>query len=268
MLNNKFSNIISKLETKIFHPVKVAKKLLSQNSELRADGVFNWSLPAFVVKLTNGVTFNVCPAAGACASFCYARNGTYLFSNVKNRHIQNLELVIYNLKDWQAQMLAEVQNKKMTGKHIRIHDAGDFFSDEYLLAWLEIAILTPKVTFYCYTKEVSRFKRLVELNCPNNFKYLYSMGGKEDHLINKEKDRHADVFTNDEAIQDAGYMNQAASDLLSITLPTTKIGIPANNIRHFNKRMNGKTFSELQSAKVASKLKPNNLKKSPKKKAC
>ena len=142
---------------------------------------------------------------------------------------------------------------------------GDFFSDKYLLAWLEIAIQTPKVTFYCYTKEVSRFKRLVEPNCPNNFKYLYSMGGKEDHLINKEKDRHADVFTNDEAIQDAGYMNQEASDLLSITLPTTKIGIPANNIRHFNKRMNGKTFSELQSAKVASKIKPNNLNKSPKK---
>lgn len=110
------------------------KKLLSQNSELRADGVFNWSLPAFVVKLTNGVTFNVCPEAGACASFCYARSGTYLFSNVKVRHLQNLELVIYHLKDWQAQMLAEVQNKKMTGKHIRIHDAGDFFSDEYLLA--------------------------------------------------------------------------------------------------------------------------------------
>ena len=44
-------------------------KLLTQNSELRPDGIFNWSLPAFAVKLTNGVNFNVCPNAGACASF-------------------------------------------------------------------------------------------------------------------------------------------------------------------------------------------------------
>jgi len=222
------------------------KKLLSQNSELRPDGIFNWSLPAFAIKLNDGTNFNVCPTAGACASFCYARNGTYLFSNVRGRHIQNLEYTLYHLEDWQQQMLSEVQHKKMVGKHVRIHDAGDFYSDEYLLAWLEIARQTPDVIFYCYTKEVSRFKRLVEPNCPTNFRYLYSMGGKEDHLVDKEVDRHADVFPDDVAILDAGYMNQDASDLLAITLPTTKIGIPANNIRHFNKKMSGRTFSALQ----------------------
>jgi hypothetical protein len=222
------------------------KKLLSQNSELRPDGIFNWSLPAFAIKLNDGTNFNVCPTAGACASFCYARNGTYLFSNVRGRHIQNLEYTLYHLEDWQQQMLSEVQHKKMVGKHVRIHDAGDFYSDEYLLAWLEIARQTPDVIFYCYTKEVSRFKRLVEPNCPANFRYLYSVGGKEDHLVDKEVDRHADVFPDDVAILDAGYMNQDASDLLAITLPTTKIGIPANNIRHFNKKMSGRTFSALQ----------------------
>jgi hypothetical protein len=157
------------------------------------------------------------------------------------------------LEEWQAQMLSEVQHKKMIGKHVRIHDAGDFYNDEYLLAWLEIARQTPDVTFYCYTKEVSRFKRLVEPNCPVNFRYLYSMGGKEDHLIDKEVDRHADVFPDDVAILDAGYMNQDASDLLAITLPTTKIGIPANNIRHFNKKMSGRTFSALQTERDTAK---------------
>lgn len=229
------------------------KKLLSQNSELRPDGIFNWSLPAFAIKLNDGTNFNVCPSAGACASFCYARNGTYLFSNVRGRHIQNLEYTLYHLEDWQQQMLSEVQHKKMFGKHVRIHDAGDFYNDEYLLAWLEIARQTPDVIFYCYTKEVSRFKRLVEPNCPVNFRYLYSMGGKEDHLIDKEVDRHADVFPDDVAILEAGYMNQDASDLLAITLPTTKIGIPANNIRHFNKKMSGRTFSALQTERDEAK---------------
>jgi hypothetical protein len=221
-------------------------KLLSQNSELRPDGIFNWSLPAFAIKLTDGSNFNVCPNAGACASFCYARNGTYLFSNVRGRHVANLEYIMEDPEGWYGQMLAEVQHPKKKGKFIRIHDAGDFFSEEYLELWLKIARNTPEVTFYCYTKEVAMFKRVVEPNCPSNFRYLYSMGGKQDHLIDLENDRHAEVFPDDAAILDAGYANQDASDLLAITLPSNKIGIPANNIKHFNKKMARRTFGELQ----------------------
>jgi hypothetical protein len=233
------------------------KKLLSQNSELRPDGIYNWTLPAFAIKLNNGKNFNVCPNAGACASFCYARNGTYLFKNVRGRHIQNLEYILEEPKRWFAHMYNEVNQPKMLNKYVRIHDSGDFFSEEYLKMWLLIASLTPQVTFYCYTKEVSLFKKVVEPDCPKNFRYLYSMGGKEDHLINKETDRHADVFPDDAAILDAGYGNQDASDLLAITLPTNKIGIPANNIKHFNKKMAGRTFSTLQEErdeKISAKL--------------
>ena len=223
------------------------KKLLTQNSELRPDGIFNWSLPAFGVTLTNGTTMNVCPNAGACASFCYARNGTYNFRNVKARHIANLEYILEDPDGWYEQMLAEVSKPKMKGKHVRIHDSGDFFNANYLILWLTIARHTPDVTFYCYTKEVSMFKKHVtEAARPENFKYLFSLGGKEDHLIDLEKDRHADVFPNDAAILDAGYSNQDASDLLAITLPSNKIGIPANNIKHFNRKMAGRTFSDLQ----------------------
>jgi hypothetical protein len=221
-------------------------KLLSQNSELKPDGIFNWSIPAFGVRLTDGTTMNVCPNAGACASYCYARNGTYNFSNVKRKHIQNLELSLYQPESFVEQMITECSKLKMKGKHVRIHDAGDFYSKEYLLNWLKIIEACPDVTFYCYTKEVAMFKEIVEPNCPTNFKYLYSMGGKQDDLIDLSKDRHADVFKDDAAILDAGYMNQDASDLLAITLPSNKIGIPANNIKHFNKKMAGRTFRELQ----------------------
>jgi hypothetical protein len=228
------------------------KKLLTQNSELKPDGIFNWTLPAFGVTLTDGTNMNVCPQAGACASFCYARSGTYNFSNVKRRHIQNLEYILEDPDGWFNQMLEEVQKPKMAGKHIRIHDAGDFFTEDYLHLWIKIAELTPEVTFYCYTKEVTLFKRQ---KFPSNFKYLFSMGGKEDHLIDLENDRHAEVFKDDAAILDAGYGNQDASDLLAITLPTNKIGIPANNIRHFNKKMAGRTFGELQKERDDKKTK-------------
>jgi hypothetical protein len=222
------------------------EKLLTQNSELRPDGIFNWAIPALAVKLSNGTNVKTCPNAGACATVCYARNGTYNFSNVKGRHTQNLEYIIEDPEGWFAHMLSEVQHPKKRGKFIRIHDSGDFFSEEYLRLWLKIALLTPEVTFYCYTKEVSMFKRVVEPNCPPNFKYLYSLGGREDHLIDLENDRHADVFPDDAAILDAGYSNQSESDLLAITLPSNKIGIPQNNIPQFRKRLAGRTFSEAQ----------------------
>lgn len=234
------------------------KKLLTQNGELRPDGIWNWSLPAFAVKLTNGKNFNVCPQAGACASFCYARNGTYLFRNVRARHIANLEYVLDDPQGWYQQMLTEVQSPKMKGKFVRIHDAGDFFSGEYLDLWLEIARNTPDVTFYCYTKEISLFKAVERSNLfPSNFRYLFSTGGKEDHLIDFENDRHAEVFKDDAAILDAGYLNQSETDLMAITLPSNKIGIPANNIKHYNKKMAGRTFGSLEQerrTKITSKF--------------
>ncbi len=51
-------------------------QLLTQNSELRADGVWNWTLPALAARLPDGRTIKTCPAAGVCAQACYARNGT------------------------------------------------------------------------------------------------------------------------------------------------------------------------------------------------
>ena len=221
-------------------------KLLTQNSELRPDGIFNWSLPAFGVRLSNGQTMNVCPTAGACASFCYARNGTYNFSNVKSKHIKNLEYTLYHPEDFVAEMIEECLKPKMKGKYVRIHDAGDFYSETYLNNWLRIIKACAEVTFYAYTKEVSMLRK--QTNVPSNFRYLFSTGGLEDHLIGD--DRHADVFVNEQAIKDAGYVSQDESDLLCVLLASNKIGIPANNIPKFNKMMNGRRFSELSKPRV------------------
>lgn len=220
-------------------------QLLRQNRELREIGVWNWTLPALGARLDDGRTILTCPQAGACASLCYARNGTYLFRNVKAAHARNLKRVLDDLDNWKGEMVAEAR-KRARGGYIRIHDSGDFFSDEYLRAWLDIAAQVPEVTFYCYTKEVSRFKRLVEGNAPANFKWLYSMGGKEDHLIDVENDRHAEVFPSAESLEAAGYFNQEESDVLAIEAPTNRIGIVANNISHFRKRQGAATFGGLQ----------------------
>ena len=236
-------------------PRKARKWLLRQNAELREIGAFNWTLPALGVKLDDGRVVRTCPQAGVCARFCYARNGTYLFPLAKTAHANNLKLILDDLEGWKKAMLDELAHKRYrNGKYVRIHDSGDFFSNEYLEAWVDIARKVEDVTFYCYTKEVSRFKEKVENNpnTPVNFRWLYSMGGLEDHLINKDTDRHAEVFSSAEALEEAGYFNQEESDILAITAPTTRIGIVANNIRSFKKKQGSLTFGEHQAAKKSS----------------
>lgn len=244
--------------------------MLTQNKELKPHGIYNWTIPAWHTRLSDGSFFKTCPNAGACARVCYARNGTYLFSNVAKAHLRNLERVLLDPRQWQADMIAELLHKRFrpTGKPknisesinvdsldswsrtwirnggnaVRVHDAGDFFARWYLDLWIEIAQRVPDVLFYAYTKEVAMFKAIDQL--PNNFRFLFSTGGLQDDQIAQD-DRHADVFPNEETLVEAGYANQEANDLLAVLLPTNRIGIVANNIPFFNKKMAGRRFSEL-----------------------
>ena len=225
-------------------------RLLRQNRELREVGAWNWTLPALGAKLDDGRTIHTCPQAGACAALCYARSGTFRFKNVKAAHARNLKLVIDTPVEWEQSMNDEITRYIKPGSYIRIHDSGDFFTADYLVAWMRIAANHPSVVFYAYTKEVSLFKRLVEGQSPSNFRWLYSMGGKEDHLIDVERDRHAEVFPTKAALDAAGYFDQSASDILAITAPTNRIGIVANNIPHFKKKQGAATFGDLQRARI------------------
>jgi hypothetical protein len=225
-------------------PVKYL--LTNGNRELRADGIFTWTLPALAAKLSTGKNMLVCPSAGVCAQLCYARSGTYNFSNVKKAHVRNLESIVNDPEGWKNQLTNELKAKRYQGgKSVRIHDSGDFFTEQYFLLWLDIAKENPHVFFYAYTKEVAMVKKH---ELPDNFVIIFSMGGTQDHLVDKEKDRHADVFPSIEALEEAGYSDQEASDLLAATLPTTKIGIVVNNIPHLKKKQGQETFGTLQAA--------------------
>jgi hypothetical protein len=220
--------------------------LLTRNSDLARDGIWGWSIPALAAKLPDGTVFHTCPNAGACASLCYARNGTYNFPAVKAAHVRNLIHVLEQPQGWSYAMIKEIKSKRRI-PYLRIHDAGDFYSSDYLDLWIEIAESCPDTLMYCYTKEVALFKRYeAESRFPTNFRYLFSMGGRQDHLIDVDSDRHAEVFSSLDALQGAGYMDQAGSDILAITLPTNKIGIVANNIPQFKKRMGGRAFGTIQ----------------------
>ena len=247
------------------------KNLLRKgNTELSGLGIFVWSIPALAAKSEKFGLIKTCPNAGACAALCYARTGRYRFNNVINAHTRNLELYLDNPISWKKELLQELKKKKFCGtgiphkfgwkpredfqwwiqsggKAIRIHDSGDFFSYEYLLDWIDVARQNPQILFYAYTKQVFWTKKAkIEGLIPHNVVFIFSMGGKEDDLLDIEHDRHDDIFPDTETLTNSGYQSQEESDLMAALLPSNKIGIVANRIPKLIKLQGGKTFSEAQ----------------------
>ena len=91
-------------------------ELLSQNSDLRKGGIYGWTLPAHWTTLSDGTKFNACPNAGICGAFCYAKSGTYQFSNVKQAHLKKLEWVLKDLTGFRDTMLWELQKSRYIAK--------------------------------------------------------------------------------------------------------------------------------------------------------
>lgn len=141
-------------------------------------------------------------------------------------------------------MIDEIKRKRGRTT-VRIHDTGDFFSDNYMWAWLSVMSACSGTRFYCYTKEVERFRRMVEPDPPINFAWVYSFGGAQDLLLDELIDRVADVFPTAAELQAAGYHNQSASDLLAVDGPAP-VGIVANNIARFRKLQGARTFRSWQ----------------------
>ena len=226
-------------------PARRPSPLLTQNRELRPLGIWNWTLPAWAGRLPDGRTYNTCPSAGVCRLVCYARHGTYTWPVVRTRHQANLTFVLDDLPGWRTAMTAELARSRFAGRWVRIHDSGDFFSDAYLTAWLQVMAAQPRVNFYPYTKEVDRFRRLVEPAAPRDFRWIYSYGGRQDQVLDPTVDRVADVFPDQDAITAAGWHSQDASDLLAVLGPAP-VGVPANRIPHLRRRQAGRTFRSWQ----------------------
>lgn len=163
----------------------------------------SFGIPAY--QSENG--FKTCPAAGACAAVCYARQGAYTWPNTKAAREYNLDQT--KAADFAVKAIADL--KKIKQSIIRIHDSGDFYSQKYLNSWVEIAKAYPEKTFYAYTKSLN----LDFSSIPPNFKLVQSEGGIFDHLLDKTKARSR-IFSSDKARIDAGYVDGNENDLPAI----------------------------------------------------
>ena len=89
---------------------------------------------------------------------------------------------------------------------IRIHVAGDFFSPDYMFAWINVAMMHPDVLFYAYTKSLSYWLRYNKyISQLDNFVLTASRGGRQDDMIDQHNLREAKVVFSEAEADALGY---------------------------------------------------------------
>ena len=132
---------------------------------------------------------------------CFSATQEVVYRGVREQRQHNFGLIKAALKrdgTHAASLIYASLPKNATV--VRIHVGGDFFSKEYMKAWVQVAKQCPDVTFYAYTKSVHFWVELLK-EIPTNLKLNASKGGKHDDLIAKHNLKYAEVvYSEQEAI--------------------------------------------------------------------
>jgi hypothetical protein len=188
------------------------KSILGQNtkmlhSETGKEAIFDIGLPALKGLAVNEKTgqfviVNTCPGAGACQTYCYAMKGSYImYKAVSMSLARMLNFLLNDPEGFTAQLNSEIAAarakyaKKGAKIVVRWHDAGDFFSPEYMDMAYKVAEANPDVGFYAYTKmgDVANAAR------PKNFNMNFSQGAKrgQEKKVDIVRTKHSKVVPKD-----------------------------------------------------------------------
>ena len=165
------------------------KQILKQNEKMQhSDGsgevYYNIGLPALkglaVDEDTDEFVFvDTCPGAGDCQQYCYVKKGSYImFKGPWESMSRMLNFLLNDPEGFANRLSAEIADaerefsRKGWKVNIRWHDAGDFFSPEYLDLAFNVARRFPNVNFYAYTK----MGAVATGNRPDNFNLNWSGG--------------------------------------------------------------------------------------------
>lgn len=176
-------------------------RLSDGNTKLARDGIVSFNLIPIIH----------CPMAGACKSYCYATVGQQAFRSGVLRRAR--AFLATQHPDFVSRMADEVARAVKKGaKAVRVHDSGDFYSYDYMLAWFEIAAQFPNVKFYAYTKMVGLVKQAYKTGLvPYNFRLIQSLGGIADSRIDRSLP-HSRIFSSLDELLAAGYQDASESD--------------------------------------------------------
>lgn len=243
------------------------EKILKQNEKISHSGggstvYFNIGLPALKGLAVNEktgdfVVVDTCPGAGACKVYCYAKKGGYVQWKASSlSQTRQLNFLLNDPEGYKAKLKAELTaaerkfGKKGTKVVVRWHDAGDFFSPDYLNLAYSIARDFPNIDFYAYTKVAS----VASGDKPSNFKMNFSAGAtpEQEKQIDFAKTKHStvvpkqmfdDLILKDDSgklIKDADgriqFKSPEALDILKKKL-AAKYNVPENSVITYDEMM-------------------------------
>jgi len=88
-------------------------------------------------------------------------------------------------------------------KVFRIHEGGDFFSNDYFKAWIGVAKQFPSIIFYTHTTSLN-FWLSNQSSVPRNMKLIASVDKNNEEFIMKNKLRYAKVVYSVEEARELG----------------------------------------------------------------
>ena len=167
---------------------------------------------------------DTCPYADKCKAFvgtdgklvkddeyidyrCYSASMEALYPAQLKQRDYNFDLLKACNND--VQKLTNLINASIPieAQIIRIHVGGDFYSQPYFDAWLNVSMLNKKIRFYSYTKSlpfwVNRLSSISIGNFPN-MELIASRGGKKDKLIDEYGLKEAIVVYSEKEARDKG----------------------------------------------------------------
>jgi len=109
------------------------------------------ALPSFSIS-TEACDLIPGPEAQGCKAHCYAKKLERIYPSARARYKTNF--ADSQLPTFVSTMNTEIKAHKKLQKIgiMRVHVAGDFYSQKYVDDWMEIARANPNVSFYAYTK--------------------------------------------------------------------------------------------------------------------
>lgn len=177
--------------------------------------------------LPSGTAYSCPGATSVCEKICYAGKLEKVYKGVRNVLVTNWELLkdadyltMYNLiHDMISEFVADCE-KRGAEKLFRIHWDGDFFNEDYTLAWRDVICDFQDIQFWAYTR--SDFAVPILKDVPN-LGFYFSTDSANKELAISLKEEHGVKLA---------YLAQtfalAKEDMLAIT-GKTGVPCPENN---------------------------------------
>ena len=179
---------------------------------------------------------------------CFAANAEARFPSYRNAVNENLEVLREAGIDNPLAM-ADVIDKWLPLKYpkFRVHVSGDFFNEEYLLAWNVVAKRNPSKIFYAYTKSIPFWVKYKDDISPN-FVLTASYGGLYDELIEQNDLKRVKVYFHPDEAKSAG-VEIDHDDSLAMD----------PSVKEFGLLLHGSQPKDSQASKALSKMKEENI---------